>query len=119
MPTNIKPEDVKTDATKLTSVWTDNTDFKLKDVTLTEFKAKQDRFEAVQDEITDKELEMTPLRNERDNLADSLNAICVRVRAGMKGYFGADSNEYEQAGGTRSSERKKPSRKSKITTPTT
>ena len=50
--------------------------------------------------------------NDRDALAAELKDICVRVRAGMKGYFGADSSEYEQDGGTRASERKKPIRKS-------
>ena len=51
------------------------------------------------------------IRNDRDGLAIELKYMCVRVRVGMKGYFGADSSEYEQAGGTRASERKKPARK--------
>ena len=63
------------------------------------------------DKIAQKELELTPLRNDRDALAEALNDICVRARAGIKGYFGTDSSEYEQVGGTRSSERKKPTRK--------
>ena len=89
----------------------DNADFKLKDVTFQNFKDKKDQFDAVLDKIAQKELELTPLRNQRDSLADDLKDICVRARAGIKGYFGTDSSEYEQVGGTRSSERKKPVRK--------
>jgi hypothetical protein len=32
---------------------------------------------------------------------------------GIRGFFGPDSNQYEQAGGTRKSERKPPTRKAK------
>jgi hypothetical protein len=31
-----------------------------------------------------------------------------RARTGIKGYFGEDSNQYELAGGTRASQRKRP-----------
>lgn len=49
----------------------------------------------------------TPLRNERDDLKNILNDLTTQARSGIKGYFGADSTEYELAGGTRKSERKK------------
>ena len=111
MATNSNPDAVQADAATLKKVWGDNADFKLKDVTFQNFKDKTDKLAQTLDEIARKELELTPLRNDRDGLANELKDICVRVRAGMKGYFGADSSEYEQAGGTRASERKKPSRK--------
>ena len=113
MATNINPEIVRADAAKLEKVWGENTDFKLKDVTFQNFKDTSGKLDDVLDEIQQKELELTPLRNQRDELAAELNDICVRVRAGIKGYFGSDSSEYEQAGGTRLSERKKPTRKDK------
>ena len=108
MATNSNPDAVQADAATLKKVWGDNADFKLKDVTFQNFKDKTDKLAQTLDEIARKELELTPLRNDRDGLANELKDICVRVRAGMKGYFGADSSEYEQAGGTRASERKKP-----------
>jgi len=37
--------------------------------------------------------------------------MVVRVRGAIKSNFGDDSPEYEQAGGTRSSEYKKPAKK--------
>lgn len=48
---------------------------------------------------------------DRDQTTVELNQICIRVRSGIKGYFEDDSTEYEQAGGTRASERKRPVRK--------
>ena len=108
MANNPNPDAVQADAATLKKVWGDNTDFKLKDVTFQNFKDKTDQLTKTLDDIEQKELELTPLRNDRDGLTNELKDICVRVRAGMKGYFGADSSEYEQAGGTRASERKKP-----------
>jgi hypothetical protein len=35
----------------------------------------------------------------------------TRARSGFRAVYGPDSTQYEQAGGTRSSERKKPVRK--------
>ena len=111
MANNPNPDAVQADAATLQKVWGDNADFKLKDVTFQNFKDKTDKLAQTLSDIEQKELELTPLRNDRDGLANELKDICVRVRAGMKGYFGADSSEYEQAGGTRASERKKPARK--------
>lgn len=111
MANNTNPDAVQADSATLQKVWGDNTDFKLKDVTFQNFKDKADKLNETLDLIEEKELELTPLRNDRDRLAIELKDINVRVRAGMKGYFGADSSEYEQSGGTRSSERKKPTRK--------
>ena len=59
------------------------------------------------DGLKAKDDEITPLRNERDDLATKLNGYCTRARSGIKGYFGDNSTEYELAGGTRASERKK------------
>jgi hypothetical protein len=117
MPNNVNPDAVRADAATLQKVWADNTDFKLKDVTFQNFKDQATQLDEVLDEIAQKELELTPLRNQRDELATELKDICVRVRAGIKGYFGTDSSEYEQVGGTRSSERKKPVRKNATPVP--
>lgn len=116
MATNLNPETVKSEASTIEKVWTPNPDFKLKDTTLDDFKAKKAALEAALDELEQRDLELTPLRNNRDQLALELNSLCVRARAGIKGYFGDNSSEYEQAGGTRTVERKKPTRKSKTVT---
>ncbi len=111
MPTQ-RPEDVRADVENILKVWTTNPDFKLKDVTLQSFQGAADKFLVVLAEINRHEEGLKPLRNQRDDQADVLNGLCTRARAGIKGYFGENSSEYEAAGGTRASERKKTGRKS-------
>jgi hypothetical protein len=110
---NQSPEDVRLDCESILKVWNANPDFKLKDVTLESFKAEAARFDAVLSGIAEKEEALKPLRNDRDDLALKLNGLCTRTRAGIKGYFGENSTEYELAGGTRTSERKKSGRKAR------
>lgn len=65
--------------------------------------------------------------NDLSNLDGSLNDIqaderalddlSARMLAGVGSKYGKDSNEYEKAGGTRTSERKPPLRKNKPATP--
>ena len=47
----------------------------------------------------------------------TMKDICERMLEGVGSKFGHDSNEYEMAGGKRKSERKRPIRKPKKTTP--
>lgn len=108
---NLISEDVRTDAESILKVWTANPDFKLKDVNLESFKAEAERYGAILAAIAEKEEALKPLRNDRDDLAVKLNGLCTRTRAGIKGYFGENSSEYEAVGGTRTSERKKTGRK--------
>ena len=117
MASNINPEKVKTDKDKVLKVWKDNPDFKMKEVKLEDFETGGKELDAVLKDIAVKELELTPLRNNRDDLAVKLNGVCTRARSGMKGYFGPNSSQYEQAGGTRAVERKRPARKGKTPGP--
>ena len=94
MASNIKPEKVQTDKNNILKVWKGNPDFKMKDVTLEDFKADSERLDDVLKAIADKELELTPLRNTRDDLAGKLNEVCTRARSGMKGYFGPNSPNF-------------------------
>ena len=57
------------------------------------------------------ELQLTDLRNQRDDLYTGMWDKLKRVRSGVKAYFGDDSTQYELVGGTRLSERKSPTRK--------
>jgi hypothetical protein len=59
-----------------------------------------------------------PLQNELSSLRHERDLACIgvwdkvkRARSGIKCLYGDDSTEYEMAGGTRRSERKKPRRK--------
>ncbi len=99
--------DVKNDAANVLKVWGANPDFKLKDLTLEQFQSDYAALTTALDNIQKKEDELTPLRNQRDDLSGKVNGYCTRARAGIKGYFGENSNEYELAGGTRASEIKR------------
>ena len=44
---------------------------------------------------------------------DALKKLTTRMLSGVGSKWGTDTNEYEKAGGTRTSERKKPGRKAK------
>ena len=51
------------------------------------------------------------LSNEYDAEEEKLNDLCTKVLSGALAKFGSDSDEYEQLGGTRKSDRKKSSKK--------
>lgn len=77
------------------------------DGAFTKLKTTQDQ------EIVIAELE-AQLKNLKNQMADSYDDLwqtVKRVRSAVKGIYGDDSSEYEMVGGTRLSERKRPSRK--------
>lgn len=49
-------------------------------------------------------------RNHRDDMYLEVSDIRTRVRAGVKAAHGGNSSQYEMVGGTRTSERKSPTR---------
>ncbi len=61
-------------------------------------------------QIDSLEAQFIDLRNQRDALGTALWDKVKRVRAGVKSLFGDDSSQYEMMGGTRISERKRPTR---------
>jgi hypothetical protein len=56
--------------------------------------------------------QLIDIRNQRDAATIELWRKVKQTRYGIKGFYGDDSSEYKLAGGTRSSEKKKPRRKS-------
>jgi hypothetical protein len=108
MAKSLNPPKIEEAARGIVAVWAKNTEFTMKDVTLAQMTANQTTLKGLLDSIKTKEAEILPLRNQRDDIAVVLKEQCVRVRAGMKGVFGPNSTQYEQVGGTRSSERKSP-----------
>ena len=51
------------------------------------------------------------LQNDLDAAEDGLNDKNKRMLSAVGAHYGTDSDEYEKAGGTRTSERKRPTRK--------
>lgn len=113
MPSLTSAIKVEQDTAKIVEIWKKNPDFKIKDFTFEAMAGDHATLKNTLDMLAAKEAEMLPLRNLRDDLARKLNANCVQVRKGFQGYFGLDSTEYEQAGGTRAIERRTPGRKIK------
>ena len=107
MGNNINIEAIKDASLNLLEVWGSNKEFKLKEVTHETFKADVDMLSKTTAEISRLELSLVPLRRQREDLARKIKDINTRARSGMRGFFGPDSTQYEQVGGTRSSERKK------------
>jgi len=116
MSTALNAAKVKADIDKIVEIMTANTDFLMKDVTLAAIKTDATALGDTIKKIDSLDLQITPLRNQRDDLARKLNEVCTRARAGLKGFYGVNSSQYEQAGGTRAIERKSPSRKAAATT---
>ena len=78
-----------------------------------ELKDYQASIKAVGDlneEIDEVRHQLSGLIDHRDDAALTLSAYNTRALSAIRGIFGPDSTEYDQAGGTRSSERKKPVR---------
>lgn len=111
MPTLINANKAKADAEGVLGVWQLNPDLKVVGATLAGFEADiaklKQTTEAIEAEEKRIETTLTPLRNLRDDLAKKLNAVCVAARKSIAGTLGEDSTEYELAGGTRTSERKR------------
>jgi len=109
------PESIIADANKIIELMTANPDVKMKEVTSATMKTDTTAASTVIQQINSLELQLTPLRNTRDELMAKLSENCTRARAGFKSFYGPNSSQYEQAGGTRKSERKKPARKAAST----
>jgi hypothetical protein len=113
MAAKVNVDKVAEDAVQILRVWEANPDFKMKDVALADYQTSCANLNNLIQNVVAKDQEATVLRNERDDLAVKINELCTRARSGMKGFFGPNSSQYEQAGGTRAIERKRGSRKAK------
>lgn len=85
--------------------------FEKQDFTHVELAALDELVEDADDAVENKRAELTPLLNARNLHAARLHDVLVQARKAIAGYFGQDSDEYELAGGTRTSERKSPGRR--------
>lgn len=99
------------EANSIAFVWRENPDFHLGNITLEEVHRTIERLTELDDQIRGLRIDLVGAINQRDDTARALNEIVVRARSGIRGFFGPDSTQYEQAGGTRSSERKPRKRK--------
>lgn len=115
MATKISAEQALADSTGVEKVWKANPTMTLgKDgekVELKDFQASIKKVTDLNAEIEELRHQLGGLIDKRDDSARNLSGFNTRALSAIRGIFGPDSLEYDQAGGTRTSERKKPVRK--------
>jgi hypothetical protein len=107
MSKNITDNNLVSDAKSVLKFWEDHPEINLNETTAAQFRKAQSAFQKITDEIAHEEIELSAKMTERDQLAKSVRVSISRVRSGVRAYFGPDSKEYEQVGGTRSSTKKR------------
>ncbi len=111
MPTKYSPDSVIADSEQITRVWAENPTFGLGEVTLVVLQSKIDELRQKRNQIEALRTELTAHLNELNEKTGQLADINTRARSGFRATYGPDSTQYEQAGGTRRSERKRPTKK--------
>ena len=111
------PERILKQLTQVIGVCQAHDDFNAgPEVTLQKLKDHRDRLAASVTDIDELRRQITEKADQRDDYARTANELVMRARKGILAFFGPDSTQYSQAGGVRSSERKRPSRSSPPTT---
>ena len=111
MPHKYSTEVVLSDCERIARVWVENPAFSLGEVTLAAFQAKLAEVRQKREQLESLRMQMTALSNELEERTSELATIRTRALSGIRAVFGPDSTQYEQAGGTRQSEIRRPSRK--------
>jgi hypothetical protein len=93
-------------AEKIVRVWEANPTFTLGEVTLAGLKTKVEGLRTQREQTEEARRQVTNLVNSTNAVADDVNAITVRALSGVRATYGPDSTQYEEAGGTRTSERR-------------
>jgi len=114
MATKVPADKALTDATGIEKVWKANPDLKLGKgadiVALADYQASIKAVNDLNTKIEDLRHQLNGLLDDRDDAALTLSGYNTRALSAIRGIFGPDSAEYDQAGGTRTSERKTPTR---------
>ena len=105
------PKKTLGDLDKVISAWQANEELTInKEVTLTGLVALRKQLDGSITGVGDKKTELTGLANDRNDCAKQAAEQVTRVRSAFRGYYGPNSKQYEQAGGTRTDARKKSAR---------
>ncbi|MEA3186948.1 MAG: hypothetical protein QOD99_778 [Chthoniobacter sp.] len=115
MAQQIDSNAILSDAGKIEKVWVKNpslslgsdTDPKNPKISHVEYQKAITDVEGFTSKIKDLRSQLDDLLNKRNDSAKALSQWNTRALSAIRGIFGPDSSEYEAAGGTRSSERKK------------
>lgn len=99
-------------AEQIVRVWQENPTFTLGEITLASLQSKIAAPREKRDQVEALDTQLTARKNELAELTTEVAGINTRALSGYRAVYGPNSSQYEQAGGARSSERKRPSKKS-------
>jgi hypothetical protein len=102
------------EAGNVEKVWKENPSFVMADMKLDDYITFCAATEALDKDCAQRDIELTGLKVVRDDKVRQLHSLVTRFRSGMISHYGADSAQYEQAGGTRTSVRKSRTRKARL-----
>lgn len=105
------------DSEQIARVWAENPTFTLGEITLTGLQSKITTLRQKRDQAETLRTQLTAITNELSGLTAEIATTITRARSGFRAIYGPDSTQYEQAGGTRASERKRSKPKKPATTP--
>jgi hypothetical protein len=108
MPKNPQIPKVLEDADRILRMWTENPTFSFGELTQVKFQTMVDDLRNKRNQTEMLRTQLTALVNETNELGVGLSDAVTRALSGVRAVFGPDSSQYEQAGGTRRSERKRP-----------
>jgi hypothetical protein len=92
---------------QIVRVWEANPTFTLGEITLPKLKEMLEDLRTSRKLTDETRTLLTRLINETNGKAKGITAVVTRALSGFRAQFGPNSSQYEQAGGTRSDERKK------------
>ena len=120
MSKKVKADKALSDASGIEKVWKANSGMKLgkgdETVTLLDYQAGIKTVNDLNTQIEEARNQLDGFLVQRDDAAGVLGGYNTRALSAIRGIFGPDSMEYDQAGGVRSSDRKTPVRKAKAAT---
>lgn len=111
MATKYSMDSVLNECERIARVWADNPTFTLGEVTLQSLQALIDEARQQREHVENLRMQLTGQTNDLGIKAAKLAAIRTRALSGFRATYGPNSKQYEQAGGTPPTERKRPSRK--------
>ena len=117
MKVSTTPDQILQQLDDVIGVWEENPDFGMgPGVTLEKVKTTRAQLETCLMAVQATNRTLTKQIDDRDDCAKLGNEYAVRARKAIQGYFGPDSTQYAQVGGTRASDRKSGGRRAKAAT---
>jgi hypothetical protein len=96
------------DAEQILRVWEANPSFTLGEVTAASFRTMIEDMKLARAGNEELKRKLTQSVNDVDSKAVTVGKVTSRALSGIRAVFGPDSSQYEEAGGTRTSDRKTP-----------